>query len=271
MSLDMAALYKLISDSASETQNVFRKEMGGMQTAIVANTKAIESIDQRQVSMEARMTKMEAGQQAASAYGQSTNASITSAAGGFKPGYIECRGWCTWRECEENGLTREEVDVLVTELMNYLPERLRDKVKKPAPDYGKVDRIHFYVAPTDEHAEVMSIWQKISRRGKVVNEKRIWFNAESAPERRHIDSTYGRLCHFVSDKLTNRGLRVEVVKRWHPEYTIHVNANDPTNNNNKLFKAASLNGSVIEWDPEFLSVIQQDGNHTELEFRIKKR
>ena len=42
--------------------------------------------------------------------------------GDFQPQYLELKGWCTWDDRKENGITRKQADRLVTSLKSELPE-----------------------------------------------------------------------------------------------------------------------------------------------------
>jgi hypothetical protein len=90
-----------------------------------------ENLTKRCDSMEARIAKVEGleprvqelERKIAETAASCSTSSLTSE--DFVPKYVEIKGYCSWEERREKGLTRDKAGRLVAELRGHLPEELR--------------------------------------------------------------------------------------------------------------------------------------------------
>ena len=162
----------------------------------------------------------------------------------FKPSFIEVKGFCTWDERREKGLSRAEVKRHFDEMKACLPEDLTEHFKESVPgglfSYKikvKVDSGHAY----DIKATLNDIFQQGKCKIKGVKPYTV---TERTPETQRKFATFGKAVEAV--KLANREKTMEQEVVIEPRYmAIYVK---PNNQQRPKIIAEVRRDGVLEWN-----------------------
>ena len=137
--------------------------------------------------------------------------------GDFTPAFIEIKGFCTWDERREKGLSRAQVKRHYDEPKTLLPEELRVHFKDLVPSGLFTYKIKVKVTAGHAHDIKMTL-NDIFEQGKqnIINNLKPYVVTERTPEVQRKFATFGRAVDAV--KTANRDKAVEQEIIVEPKY-----------------------------------------------------
>eukprot|EP00929_Paragymnodinium_shiwhaense_P090547 TRINITY_DN50733_c0_g1_i1.p1 TRINITY_DN50733_c0_g1~~TRINITY_DN50733_c0_g1_i1.p1 ORF type:complete len:293 (-),score=47.01 TRINITY_DN50733_c0_g1_i1:208-1086(-) len=188
----------------------------------------------------------------------------------WEPQRIERKGWCSWNDRGQGGLTREELTVLHNELMGKLTPDLQQKVNSGPIVYSRRNaKYHVRVDPAYLD-EIVSIWKgHLASEGRVCfKDKDVFARAEPSPQRKQRNALLAKTLSFLATRCGN----THTFKiHWAPEYLISAT---PTQGGEEIIAAeldmtddgkVSFHADVKRW----LSVLSDE--ELEVALRLHKQ
>eukprot|EP00929_Paragymnodinium_shiwhaense_P073230 TRINITY_DN37266_c0_g1_i1.p2 TRINITY_DN37266_c0_g1~~TRINITY_DN37266_c0_g1_i1.p2 ORF type:complete len:277 (+),score=42.20 TRINITY_DN37266_c0_g1_i1:118-948(+) len=172
--------------------------------------------DKRLVSLEERMTKMEARPNV-------TASNASTIADADSKSRIEVKGWCKHDQRSTHGYTRLQAVHLLDRLRAGVPTELHSRITGPLLS-GSRNTSMLVEVDGDISSEVLGCFKDTLEAYNTENDLELWTRIELPKWRRDANGIVGRCMRFVESKLGSNIKSVDPF--WYPDFAVGVTSPD---------------------------------------------
>ena len=225
---------------------------------------SLKQIDPRVVQLETDVQELKRRMAAMEAGGKGQQSQADSE---FTPSFIEIKGFCTWEERRDKGLSRAQVKQHYDELKAILPDELRQHFKELVPSGLFTCKIKVKVTPGHAH-DLKATLNDIFKQGqKKINNIEPYVVTERTPEVQRKFATFGKAVDAVKTANRDKAMEQEIVVE--PKYmAIFLKKH---NEERPKFIAEVSRDGILAWDDtNCQSLLGKSGKEIEALFEQRR-